>query len=280
MIDNVNSGMVWSWAEFFLTLLTFLASRIRRCLRDARAWKSISGLVGELSGTDNQWVPDSAIHQGDDPPPPWSGFSSHLRKSSRPQSVLAYAATLARQQATLVECVETLYRRLRVENESRVLALRPGGAEPNVNDIMLSLGLDPLDLAEFDSEDSINNSKSQESPSASSSSPTMTDTSPVQDHVELQDTPGFRQASIFASDSSRQQSAQSARTMDRGDAPWANGAQYCDTPLPDDDMFGMPSFAGDLTPRALNPWTCATTYDTASYQYTNDMFDNPLGWSN
>ncbi|EHY59521.1 uncharacterized protein HMPREF1120_07509 [Exophiala dermatitidis NIH/UT8656] len=84
-----------------------------------------------------------------------------------------YAATLARQQATLIKCVETLHRRLRVEKGGSAPA-----SEPTVNDIILSLGLDPIDNVEIDTEDATIHFKSHSSPSASDSPPTSIETPP------------------------------------------------------------------------------------------------------
>ncbi|KAL2444299.1 hypothetical protein ABEF94_015806 [Exophiala dermatitidis] len=188
-----------------------------------------------------------------------------------------YAATLARQQATLIECVETLHRRLRVEK---------GGSappsEPTVNDIILSLGLDPIDNVEIDTEDATIHFKSHSSPSASDSPPTSIETPPMHDTLELQDTVEQAQPSALLPEPTYQDPVQlphQAMNNGGGGNSWKGTLQYYEMPLVEDDMFGTSSFTRDLTPGPMKPWAGTPMFDTSSFPCTYDLFDNGLNWN-
>ncbi|KAL2444383.1 hypothetical protein ABEF95_016486 [Exophiala dermatitidis] len=193
-------------------------------------------------------------------------------------------ATVDISQATLIECVETLHRRLRVEKGGSAsnLELGDGGSEPTVNDIILSLGLDPIDNVEIDTEDATIHFKSHSSPSASDSPPTSIETPPMHDTLELQDTVEQTQPSTLLPEPTYQDPVQlphQAMNNGGGGNSWKGTPRYYEMPPIEDDMFGTSSFTRDLTPGALKPWAGTPMFDTSSFPCTYDLFDNGLNWN-
>ncbi|KAG9796140.1 hypothetical protein KCU88_g259, partial [Aureobasidium melanogenum] len=180
-------------------------------------------------------------------------------------------------QATLIKCVETLHRRLRVEKGGSAPA-----SEPTVNDIILSLGLDPIDNVEIDTEDATIHFKSHSSPSASDSPPTSIETPPMHDTLELRDTLEQTQPSALLPEPTYQDPVQlphQAMNNGGGGNSWKGTPQYYEMPLVEDDMFGTSSFTRDLTPGPMKPWAGTPMFDTSSFPCTYDLFDNGLNWN-
>ncbi|KIW32055.1 uncharacterized protein PV07_03630 [Cladophialophora immunda] len=96
---------------------------------------------------------------------------THVRRNSRPYTVLAYAEMLGRQQATLIEAIQILHHRLITGEAMDDLAAQPMKEDSSVNDILQHLGLTPLDLSEADSEHGGRYSQSTVSPASSSTTP-------------------------------------------------------------------------------------------------------------
>ncbi|OAP60685.1 hypothetical protein AYL99_05687 [Fonsecaea erecta] len=93
---------------------------------------------------------------------------THVRRNSRPYTVLAYAEMLGRQQATLIEAIQILHQRLRTGEALDDFVSQSIKEAPSVNEILQHLGLTPLELSEVDSEHSGRYSQSIVSPASSS----------------------------------------------------------------------------------------------------------------